>query len=46
LAKRALAWSVAVVTEPRSRVLRTRNVIAMKVITARRMSVMTRAMPF
>src|SRR5579883_334752 len=43
--RRAMAWSVEVPTELRSPRLRTRNAMAMKVITASMMSVMTRAMP-
>src|ERR1043166_264278 len=44
-AYRALFWSVVVVTDPRSRVARTRNVIAMKVMTESRMRVITNAIP-
>ena len=41
----AVCSSVATVTEPRSRRLRTRKVTAMKVTSESMMSVMTRATP-
>src|SRR5437660_10377747 len=44
-ASAAIAWSVAVETEPFSVRVTTRKVTAMKVMTERRMRVMTRATP-
>src|SRR5438105_772179 len=41
----AAVWSVVVVTEPRSRVASTRKVMAMKVMTDNKISVITSAMP-